>query len=256
MRKILFAVAFAVIANTQAFAIIGAGAHYVMNLTGSLNASSGTAYNNDALSIDVVQQKADGLQGLGFKAWIDFLPLVDIEGTFNISATRYKTSLVINPIVGESTTIPLAYTPDAPYNMIFDRADPLYGKFFGDLSVTYPITSLPLIRPYAGLGISYLASIPILNADFARKMLEKSNDLADALTTSIDDPAARDKAATEIGNVLVKTLKDSDYKTSITGHIIAGLRIKPPIIPLAIYANGKYYFGDDFVIEIGGGLAL
>jgi hypothetical protein len=254
MKKILFAAAFAIFAHTQAFAIVGAGAHYVMNITGSLKSSSGTAYNNDALSINVDQQKADGLQGIGFKAWIDFLPLVDVEGTLNVAATRYKTSLVIKPTVGDSIKIPLAYTPDAPYNMIFNRADPLYGIVSGDLSVTYPITSLPIIRPYAGLGLSYLASIPIINDDFARKMLNNSGELVNALIGS--DPNDVDKAATEIGDALVKTLKNSDYKTNITGHAIVGFRLKLPIIPLAIYTNGKYYFGGDVVLEVGGGLAI
>ena len=63
---------------------------------------------------------------------------------------------------------------------------------------------------------------------------------------------------------VVDALKKADYKTGMGGHIIAGLRIKPPIIPLAVYANGKYYFGGDLgkqftqglVLELGGGFAL
>jgi len=261
MRKILFAATLALFASTQAFAIIGVGAHYVMNATGSLKASTGPVYELDfgqlgKESIDVEQQKASGLQGLGFKLWIDFLPVIDIEGTFNVAATRYKTSLSIPvPVQGteiERKVIPLAYTPDAPYNMVFDRADPLYGIFSGDVSITYPVTSLPIIRPYAGLGVSYLASIPVINASFTKKMLDNSNELTDALTTSADP----DKAAAAVGDALVKTLKDSDYKTSITGHAIIGVRFKIPFLPPVIYANGKYYFGKDVVLEVGGGLAI
>ena len=264
MKKILFAATLALFASTQAFAIIGAGAHYVKNATGSLKASTGPVYELDFAgqkqSIDVVQQKADGLQGLGFKLWIDLLPIIDIEGTFNVAATRYKTSLSIPVLVQgtdgtptiERKEIPLAYTPDAPFNMYFDRADPLYGIFSGDVSITYPFTSLPIIRPYAGLGVSYLASIPVINASFTKKMLDNSNELTDALTTSADP----DKAAAAVGDALVKTLKDSDYKTSITGHAIIGVRFKIPFLPPVIYANGKYYFGKDVVLEVGGGLAI
>lgn len=264
MRKILFAAAIALFASTQAFAIVGAGAHYVMNTTGSLKASKGSVYDLGPTlgTIDVEQQKASGLQGLGFKLWIDLLPIIDIEGTFNVAATRYKTSLFI-PTPDENGTITrkeihLAYTPDAPYNMYFDRADPLYGIFTGDVSITYPITSIPVIRPYAGLGITYLASIPVINADFTKKMLENSKELTDALIPDPNnpDPAAADKAASKVGDALVKTLKNSDYKTSITGHAIVGVRLKLPIIPLAVYSNAKYYFGNDFVLEVGGGLAI
>jgi hypothetical protein len=267
MKKILFAAAFAIFAHTQAFAIIGAGAHYVMN-TGSLKADKGSAYTlpDNLGSIDVDQQKASGLQGIGFKAWIDFLPFVDIEGTFNVAATRYKTTLIIPTLDGteiKPKEIPLAYTPDAPYNMVFDRADPLYGIVSGDLTVTYPITSLPIIRPYAGLGISYLAGIPIINKDFAKKMLENSKDI-DLSDLASQEPDAADAMASKIGEAIVQTLKDSEYKVGIGGHAIVGFRLKLPIIPLAVYTNGKYYFGGDvgsqftqgFVLEVGGGLAI
>ncbi|MCL1956924.1 MAG: hypothetical protein FWF63_06340 [Fibromonadales bacterium] len=267
MRKILFAVAFAIFANTQAFAIFGIGAHYIMN-TGSLNSNRGLAYAEEPLiSIDLEQQKADGLQGIGFKAWIDIIPVVDIEGTLNVAATRYKTSLNILTPVGD-TTIKLSYTPDAPYSMIFGEADPLFGVVNGDISVTYPF-DLPVIRPYIGAGFSYFASIPIANASFASKMLNnpKNKDLLDALLPG--DPADPNAnidpgAASKVGKALINTLQKESYTTGMGGHIIAGIRIKPPVIPLAVYANGKYYFGGNtnsqfsqgLVLEAGGGFAL
>jgi hypothetical protein len=227
--------------------------------TGSLESSIGNAGKEipELGNIKVNQEKASGLQGIGFKAWIDFLPFVDIEGTFNVAATRYKTFLVIPTPVGEQT-IRLSYTPEAPYSMIFGDADPLYGVVNGDLSITYPF-DLPIIRPYIGAGISYFASIPIVNASFANKMLDKSPELIEALA----DPANANAAA-EIGKSLAETLKEESYTTGIGGHIIVGIRIKPPIIPLAIYTNGKYYFGGNtnsqfsqgFVLEVGGGLAI
>ncbi|MDR1812715.1 MAG: hypothetical protein LBQ87_07805 [Candidatus Fibromonas sp.] len=237
MKKVFaFVATFALFASTQAFAIAGIGAHYVMN-TGSLDASEGPV--GPTGQVKVVQKSASGLQGLGFKAWIDFLPFIDIEGTFNVAATRYETSLIVN-----GTEIPLRYTPGAPYNMIFDRADPLYGIFSGDVSVTYPVVDIiPFVRPYVGAGVSYLASIPIVNASFVNNM-------------DITNPETLD------GKVIEEALKNADYKGGIGGHIIAGIRIKPPVI--AIYANGKYYFGGDvgkqftqgFVLEVGGGFGL
>jgi len=213
----------------------------------------------------VNQQEASGLQGLGFKAWIDFLPYVDIEGTLNIAATRYKTSLVIpkpnaDGTIGD-TTINLSYTPDAPYSMIFGDADPLFGIVNGDISVTYPF-DLPIIRPYIGLGFSYFASIPLVDASFTRKMLESSPNLISTLMDPTSNPDI--DAAAEIGRVLAETLTNESYTTGIGGHIIAGVRIKPPVIPLAAYVNGKYYFGGStnssfsqgLVLEVGGGFAL
>jgi len=282
MRKILFATAFALFASTQAFAIFGIGVHYIMN-TGSLDADKGEIQlpasgipdeipdnikdEIKGKKITVDQKSASGLQGLGFKAWIDFLPYVDIEGTLNVAATQYKTSLTVPKLVEDNgeykvkdTTINLSYSPEAPYNIIpGGSVDPLFGIVNGDLSVMYPFTDIPIIRPYIGVGFSYFASIPIANYSFAEKMLTKNQSLLDALT----DPN-NPEAAAEIKKTLVKTLQNESYTTGMGGHIIAGFRIKPPIIPLAIYANGKYYIGgktnsqfsQGFVLEAGGGFAL
>jgi len=279
MRKILFAATFALFASTQAFAIFGVGVHYIMN-TGSLDGDNGQILlplgdadpqiqdlMKDA-NITVNQKSASGLQGLGFKAWIDFLPFVDIEGTLNIAATKYKTSLTIPEVKTdengmpkiEYTTIDLSYSPEAPYNVIPGSSlDPIFGVVNGDISVMYPFTDIPVIRPYIGVGFSYFASIPIANYSFAEKMLTKNQKLLDALT----DPE-NPEAAAEIKKTLINTLQNESYTTGMGGHIIAGFRIKPPIIPLAIYANGKYYFGGNtnsqfsqgFVLEAGGGFAL
>jgi hypothetical protein len=253
MKKVLFVAAFAVFASTQAFAIIGAGAHYVTNL-GTLKGETESINlgNSDIGQIDLKRTDVSTLQGIGFKLWIDILPVVDIEGTFNITATRYNTSLN-TPLLGD---IPLEYEPEAPYNMVFGKASPIFGLFSGDVSVTYPIDFLPVIRPYAGLGISYMASIPIMNKKFVEGM---GPDLIDILG---QDPANPDKQ--KMGKALTEALKKADYKTGLGGHAIAGVRLKLPIIPIAAYANTKFYFGGDIdkkfsqgvVFEVGGGLAI
>ncbi|MCL2260084.1 MAG: hypothetical protein FWC15_01865 [Fibromonadales bacterium] len=260
MRKILtFAAAFALFATTQAFAIAGFGAHYVMN-TGSLKSSNGVAQDLGTLgSIKVEQESASLLQGLGFKLWIDLIPLVDIEGTFNVAATRYKSYLIIPG----ADPISLEYAPEAPYNMAFSKASPLFGVANGDISVTYPF-DLPFIRPYVGAGFSYSWSIPIVNSSFTKKMLDSSPELVGALTgAGAQDPDAASDAAEKIGSVLAKTLKDESYSSGPGGHIIIGCRIT--VIPfIKPYVNGKYYFGGNtssqfsqgFVLEVGGGLGL
>jgi len=253
MKKILFAATFALFASTQVFAIAGIGVHYITN-TGSLGASTGSITFTEPTTglseqMIVSQEKSEGLKGLGFKLWIDLLPLVDIEGTFNIAAARYNTTLII-PAMGK--TIPLNFPVEAPYSMLFDGgASPIYGIATGDVSVTYPFDVIPLITPYIGLGVSYFISTPVVNADFVEKVVA---------TVDITDPTAVDG----IGNAVVETLKNSDYESGMGGHIIAGVRVKPPIIPIAAYANCKYYFGGNtnskfsqgLVLEVGGGFAL
>jgi len=245
MKKILFAATFALFASTQAFAIIGVGAHYIMN-TGSLGASKGEI---QSLGLTVNQEKSDGLKGIGFKLWIDFLPFVDVEGTFNIAAARYRTSLEYPGLA----PIYLEYTPEAPYSMIFGKASPIYGIATGDISITYPFDVLPIIRPYIGTGLSYFMSTPVVNKAFVEKVPDIYKQSGNIVQQNND-----------ISDDVIKALKESDYETGIGGHIIAGVRIKTPAIPVAIYTNGKYYFGGNtdskftqgFVLEVGGGFAL
>jgi hypothetical protein len=254
MKKVLFAAVFALC--TQAFAIIGVGAHYVHN-TGTLKGA------NEVLDVQIAGQTAtlnrsevSGLKGLGFKLWIDFLPFVDIEGTFNVSAVRYVPSLSLE-IAGVEKTIDFKYSPEAPYNLVFSEASPIYGLFSGDVSITYPITFLPVARPYAGLGVSYMASMPLVDKKFVGNM-------APALTTIIIESGGGSEIDKTISDELSKALKKADYKTGIGGHAIVGSRFKLPVIPIAAYTNVKYYFGggldDKFsqgvVLELGGGLAI
>ncbi|MDR2553792.1 MAG: hypothetical protein LBC64_00040 [Fibromonadaceae bacterium] len=252
MKKILFAVTIAIFASTQAFAIAGIGAHYITN-TGSLGASDGLIGNG---LIYVEQEKSEGLKGLGFKLWIDLLPLVDIEGTFNIAATRYNTILTIPTM---NKTIPLTFPVEAPYSMLFDEAaSPIYGIATGDVSVTYPFDVIPLITPYIGLGVSYFISTPVVNAAFVENVLANTVDFTDVAGL------ADGSAFNNVGSAVVDALKNSDYESGMGGHIIAGVRVKPPVIPIAAYANCKYYFGGNtnskfsqgLVLEVGGGFAL
>jgi len=265
MKKILFATAFAIFANTQAFAIFGVGAHYVTNL-GTLEGKT-EPIDLGALpgiaEINLKREEASVLQGLGFKVWLDVLPFIDIEATFNMSATRYNTSLELVTVQaagvgGKKTEVPLEYKPEAPYNMLFDRASPIFGLFSGDVSITYPFDVLPIIRPYVGLGISYMASLPVVDRKFAED-INKNNALTDILQNP-DDP----EFSSKITKAFSDAISNADYKTGIGGHAIVGVRAKPPVIPFAVYANTKYYFGGNIdkkftqgiVFEIGGGFAL
>jgi len=255
MKKILFAAAFALFASTQAFAIIGIGAHYVLNAGATLKGDNEVVKSYQTAKINLNREEVSGLQGLGLKLWLDFLPVIDIEGTFNVSATRY------NPYLEFSETgkrIYLEYEPEAPYNAAFDKASPIYGLFSVDVSVTYPITSLPVIRPYAGAGFSYMAGIPLVDKKFAEPLVD--NVIGANLNFDPNDQNNQKKLKEAFSDALTKT----DYTTGVGGHLIVGVRAKLPVVPIAAYANTKYYFGgntnDKFsqgvVFELGGGFAI
>jgi len=253
MRKSLaLAATFALFATTQVFAIAGLGAHYVYNMGATLKGGTENVASIGGQDVKLTREKASDLQGLGFKFWFDLLPIIDIEGTLNIAATRYSAYLQIDG-VAEKTY--LEYAPEAPFSMVFDKASPVYGVVSGDFSITYPFDIIPMIlKSYLGAGVSYMAGIPLVDKKFAENVLKTPG--------LLDDPANVDEKA--VTKAFSDALTKSDYTTGIGGHIILGLRIKPPVIPLAVYANTKRYFGGNlhdkfsqgFVFELGGGFAL
>lgn len=251
----------------QSFAIVGFGGHYVIN-TGSVDAAKSNVYSfeeaasGNEVNVLLDQKKVDGLSGFGFKLWIDALPFIDVEATGNLQFSRYSAALNFTDADGE------AY-PDldpVPIEMEFDnlpglgKARPVFASMTGDLSVTYPFTMLPIIRPYVGGGLSYIASTPVMDKEFTQKFLARTG-------AALLDPealAADPDAAEKVGTALGEALADEGLNTGIAGHALVGVRVKPPIIPLAIYANTKYYFGGNFdsqynpgfVFELGGGFAI
>ena len=69
----------------------------------------------------------------------------------------------------------------------------------------------------------------------------------------------------KLADKVVDYAKDEGLTKSIGIHLLAGVRFKLPIIPIAAYANVKCYLGGDydddidaghFAFELGGGFAL
>ncbi|MBR4681563.1 hypothetical protein B7988_14205 [Fibrobacter sp. UWB1] len=252
---------------TQSFAIVGVGFHYAPGFgTKMKSAEPAPIANNINLSHDGF----DGMmQGFGFKAWIDLLPVIDIEATLNIQFGSYDASLwVDNPADGTVNEIPLEIelggTP-------FGKANPKFVAMTGDLSITYPITTLPIIRPYIGGGLSYHLNSFVLNQKFASSFIQPStfDEVAAIVLDQTMDNDAKSQALQAKGQEMKAQIQDKaldeGLNTSIGGHILVGLRAKLPIIPIAAYGNFKYYIGGDYpsevdpgnmTVELGVGLAI
>lgn len=255
---------------TQSFAIIGVGAHYAPGFGTKMKAGPKAKV---ADNIDFSHKGYDEtMQGFGFKLWIDLLPIFDIEGTFNIQFGSYDASLyVTNPTSGTKSEIPLEIelggTP-------FGKANPKFVAMNGDLSLTYPITSLPIIRPYIGGGLTVFANSFVLNQAYVSALVDDPTiqqliaDAAEGGATPEEIQQQQEKLQ-NAGEALKKRVQDKATKesinTSIGGHALVGFRLKLPIIPIAAYCNFKYYFGGDYpkeidpghmTLEVGGGLAI
>ena len=254
---------------TQSFAIIGIGGHYAPGFGTKMTGMKTPApvlkdeLGNDDQSVLLQHGGFDGtMQGFGFKLWIDLLPIIDIEATMNFQIGSYDATLyVLQPGSTQYTEVPLEIelggTP-------FAKATPKFVAMTGDLSITYPITSLPIIRPYIGGGLSYHLNSFVLNQKFVASVVDDATaEMIRVLAETPVDPAdpnsiaiAQDKAK-QLGENMKKKVQDAALDEGLTksigGHILVGLRAKLPIIPIAAYGNFKYYIGGDYPSEIDAG---
>ena len=251
--KLIFAAA--ALLATQSFAIAGIGAHYTPAVGTTLKEAQRAEIKGTNGKIGFSHGSFDYIQGFGFKAWVDILPFVDIEATFNIQFASYNAALWVGE--GEDARkipleIELGGTP-------FAKATPKYIAMNADLSVTKPF-SIPLfpIRPYVGGGLTIHWNTFVLNKAFVEGVFDKA--FADG-----SYPADENELVNALKSKVVDYAKDEGLNKSIGIHLLAGVRFKLPIIPIAAYANVKCYLGGDydsdidagnFAFEIGGGFAL
>lgn len=291
---------------TQSFAIVGVGGHYAPSFGTKMKAMDAPAKVTDDGSVLVKHEGFSGtMQGFGFKAWVDILPIIDVEATLNIQFGSYDASLYVAntdafaKVLAEGGNVDetnLELYKEIPLKVElggvpFAEANPKFVHMNGDLSITYPFTFLPIIRPYIGGGITYNLNTFILNQSFTYGVVNNlytavlqgmRDEMAAAAEQALADPmnaanilAAQDPAqmaerlTQRIQNDAVDNIKDKALEEGLTksigGHVLVGVRAKLPIIPIAAYANFKYYIGGDYptevdpgnmVVEIGGGFAL
>ncbi len=252
---------------TQSFAIIGIGGHYAPGFGTKMKAgefarvAEGIEFGHGGFS--------GGMQGFGFKLWVDILPIFDIEATYNIQFGSYDAALYVDGVADPiPIEIELAGTP-------FGKANPKFVASNLDITLTYPITFIPIIRPYIGGGFTYHLNSFVLNQSFVQGIIDDpaiSEMIKSAANKEGLDPEALQQKVQELED-LGQTLKqkvqdkaaDEGLNTSVGGHVMIGTRAKLPIIPIAIYTNFKYYFGGDYpkeidagnmTLEVGGGFAL
>ena len=292
----VFAAAAALLAS-QSFAILGVGVHYAPGFGTKMSGMDAPAKVTDDGSILIKHEGFSGvMHGIGFKAWVDILPIIDIEATMNIQFGSYDATLYV---LQDNAALTKLLTEDGveidPNNVdlykqiplkvelgsvpSFAEANPKFFHMNGDLTITYPITFLPVIRPYIGGGVTYNMNTFILNQSFTYGVVNgiysavlnnMKDEMSQAAEEILADPSRAEELAAamdpaQMGERLAASIQDQaideikettkkeGLKTSIGGHVLVGLRAKLPIIPIAAYANFKYYFGGDYPEEIDAG---
>ncbi|MCB9497112.1 MAG: hypothetical protein H6686_09550 [Fibrobacteria bacterium] len=248
MKSPLLATAAVLAAAPSSHALFGLGFSYGRN-TSSVSSSTETvsaglptyladyAVANGITAGTLVIDRAalDGLQQLGVKTWLD-LPLipVEFEAGANVAWGSYKSKVLFDDPTGtHSLEVKTGLDTPVPVWGIGDGETP-YVSTSLDASVRYPFLTLPPLSPlkpfklYAGGGVSWF---------YASKVVSK-NDVVDMF--NISGGTTTDKAAAEAA--LSSKLKDDFYESSFGGHLLLGAQFKLPVVPLAFYADGKWYF--------------
>jgi hypothetical protein len=230
-------------AAAYSHAIFGIGAQWAPAPGLEVESSSG-AIGTTGVTLD--QGAVDGLNGLGLKLWIDFLPFVDVELTSNVQYGYYDLSFTEG-----------AQTVDVEFDLGVPFVDekPAYARILSDVSVLYPFLKLPpgisIVKLYAGAGFTHVLSTAVANQSFVNKAVAKA---------TAADPGAADSPA-DVADIVADEIVDEGLNSGVGFHIMAGAKAKPPIIPLSVFANVKYHFLNDMpggvdetsmTLELGG----
>lgn len=253
--------------STSSFAIAGFGGHYAPNMGEAFGSTTENLISekNTGTNVNFQRGAVKDMQGFGVKLWIDAIPFIDVEATGNFSFGSYSSALTFQT-ANYSDTLPIE--AKMGYMGYETKATPLAFIGSGDLSVVYPFLKFPpvlnLVKFYAGGGVSYKFNSAVLSKQFI-------NDAAQAQLKALSDAAASNgnangnvsNAAQDLTKAIATQIAEKGLETGVGGHAMFGAKAKLPIIPIAAYANYKYYFGglgtpmkQGSVLEIGGGLAF
>jgi hypothetical protein len=229
-------------------AIFGIGGQWAPAPSLEVKGSSGAVAGAGTDSVTLTQGKVSGLNGFGLKLWIDALPFVDVEAGSNIQWGMYDVTVAQG-----------ANKKNVTFDLGVPTVDkPGFARIVSDVTVLYPFLKIPPVisigKLYAGAGITHALATEVLNQSFAKKAVKKAQDAGKTVTTP-----------DEVSKVLVDAIKDEGLKSGVGFHIEAGAKVKPPIIPIAVFADIKYHFlssmpsvvdANSMTMELGGALAF
>jgi hypothetical protein len=178
-------------------------------------------------SLVVHRGSMSGLTQLGLKAWLE-LPVIPIEFevSSNVGWGSYKSSLIFNKGDGSTPdTIPVDVK--SPVVGLGDKSGSTpYVSVLNDLTLRYPILKLPPLAPiqplkiWIGGGATYAV---------ASRVVEKSD-----LQSVFSGSYTTKQDATN-------TFKDNILTSTWGGHLAVGAQLKIPVIPIALFIDGKWY---------------
>jgi len=241
-------------------AIFGIGGQWAPSPGLEVKASSGTLISSGTNVITLNQAKVSGLQGFGLKLWVDALPFIDIEAGSNVQFGYYDVNIISPNVTTPSKmdTTALAFDLNVP----LVQGKPVFARIVNDVTILYPFLKFPplvsIVKLYAGAGITQVIATSVLNKEFSDNALAKDAGSPAAVTS-------KNYTGAQVVDLLQKEIISEGLKSGIGFHLELGAKAKVPVIPIAIYADGKYHFlgsmpsavdANSLTFELGAALAF
>jgi len=244
-------------------------------ISGSMPADFPTTISGDLLPVYVDRLNFETTPiHFGGKLFIDIIPILDaVELAVNFGVWQYEGSITYpTSITFNSSTYNEDMSVDELYTVNSETIDITLENlgapsFFGlqqtpyarlnmDLTVRKNLLeSLPftkILRFYAGGGASMHFSTPVLSAGFIEDAL--SERITNTFS-SVNALGGELLGSEDIMKDVVLEITKQLFTPQLGMHIIAGTQVKPPLVPIAIYLDGKLHipFGSlDKEVEVKG----
>jgi len=239
MKRSLLAAVPALLLASQANALVGiavSGGINSTSITGADQTISGAdlpvGFASQASSLDpkllLHRGKMSGMMQVGLKAWLE-LPVIPVEFEIaeNIAWGSYETKVLF--IDGPDTTqIPLDVKSPVP-GMSKSGSTPYFSSLT-DLTLRYPILEFPPLSPikplkiWVGAGGTYAVASHVVD----------KTDLKDVFATAGSFDVVNPASAAD-------TYKNNLTTNTFGGHLAAGVQLKIPVLPIALFIDGKWY---------------
>ena len=258
MKKMLtLTVMIGLLLSSSASALVGAGFHWGFDFTTTMNdvkdenmftvkdlgidSLSGVVIPDELLNTSFMSVSRSGFDrtpiNFGGKIFVDVLP-VEIEISVNMGVWEYDASVKymsgVDTVNGnvEPKYEELSLNLDAAGLNYFGVDKTPYGKFHTDITLKKTFKKIPIIKPSFGAGMSVHFATPVVSADLLKSAFNITDNIGNINPDDLKDPA-------KIKDLLDEIL-DGAKKPKTGMHFLLGLKLKVPVIPLAVYADGKY----------------
>lgn len=263
MKKSLLAATAILAVQAPVHALVGIGVSGGLN-TNSIDAKTENLTDGDLPdffktsgvvnpSVSYMRAKMSSMTQLGVKAWLE-LPLlpVEFEAASNLAWGSYKSTMSYSD--GTNTTIIPVDIPSPLAGMGEDKGSTPYVNLLTDLTIRYPLLKLPpvlnTLKLYVGAGVTHVMATRVID----KKDIQSTFESASAGGFSTTDTEAS-----------TKIVEDNLLQSTFGGHLSVGAQVKIPVIPIALFVDGKWYMNAavsdaankyPFTVNAGIGFAL